>query len=227
MTSKYLKQYFIPSFNKLYTSLNEDQKANIEKTFIKNMTTLSKNKFKLQMISLCSTLITGATLLIILGTPYLLLLLGFITSNDIETISKYIQTGIGIIWTIFKFIYNLFGVSNRILIHDQTIIRLKQEGTKFINKDYDERYGVKRKDDSDKYRKFINKVNSKITSAVVKYDNGISMKSVDIEAHRDTIVMDEKNILTHGRSFSMCGDQYLRIKVPEDIKIRDVNYIIV
>jgi len=219
-TSIYLNKYFIPSMNKLYSSLNDEQRNNIQTTFVKNIKTLDKNKFKLKIISLCSTLITGLSLLCILGTPYLLVLLGILTSKEIETISKYIQTGIGILWTIYKFIYNLFDVGNRILIHDQTIIRLKQEGSKFLNKDYDERYGPKRKDDVDKYRKFINKVNSKIAYAIVKYEKGIP--SINLEVHRDTIV-EEVPVSVHNRTFSMCGDKYLGVKVPE-IQIREVDY---
>ena len=91
----------------------------------------------------------------------------------------------------------------------------------------------KKKTDTDKYRKFINKVNSKILSAMIKSKKEIPGIEIT-NSHRETYVEEDKiaddimkNIKSSSnRTISFVGDLYLGMIIKPEIKLDQVDYIV-
>ncbi len=154
---KYINDFFIPMLDKNYR-LSDDQHKKIKLLFIKRLKSLYKNKNILLCISYLSNIITGCCLLFIISIPYLLKLIN-INSILLSNISTYIQTGTGILWSIYKTIYSILNISDKIFTIKGTISALELEGNTFISKVG--RY-EKFHNDENKYRKFCKKVEEKI-----------------------------------------------------------------
>lgn len=140
----------------------------IKDNYIDVMIRFNKKRVVFKILSIIGYLFMYLLIFIIIAVPYLLMFLQFITAEDVEKISAYIQTGIGIVLSIFKIIYDKIGFSRKIFIYEQTITHLKQEGVKFLNKDHDDKYN-EYDTSQDKFVKFVHEINTIINLAIIKH----------------------------------------------------------
>lgn len=174
--------FFKKELHKAYIELTEKNIEIIQRMYIDVISKLDNKKRKLTLLSYICQIGVYIIVLLIMTVPYFLWLVSIFTSTDEDKASKHINVVITIFLIIYSIVYENLDFKKKIVIYDQTLMRLKKEGLKFLDRKHDDRYGdLKRPKESDKLDKFLTKINTKIDLAVIKFED-----YSDISLHEDS-----------------------------------------
>jgi hypothetical protein len=163
-----------------------------------------------------------------MALPYFLWMISLLTLEDEDRASKHINAIMALFLMVYGSIYEKFDFKKKMVIYDQTLLRLKKEGLKFLNKKYDDRYGDrKRPKTGDKLEKFISKINTKIDFAIIKFEDYGDMGEQDIDSDKDSQKYKEDNYNGYGGYFFDINNHDKEIErrnKEEEIKKEHVKY---
>jgi hypothetical protein len=209
-TEKFLI-FFNNEIKNIYPNLSVKEYDLIENNYVKIIQKLHKSRKKIKVFSFFGSIGIYFGVFLIMFTPYAMWILSIITLDHEDKASKHISALMGLFLMLYSAFYNWLGLSKKILIYDQTLMRLKKEGLKFLDKEHDDRYGNHKMDnDTDRILKFKSKIDSKIDLAILKFeDYGSIIK--DEESIDDTTSSDSDKHY-NSNSYNGYGGYFFKIK---------------
>lgn len=169
--TKEFLSFFTKKLDIVYSDLSEQEKDIINDSYISIIQKLHKRRQRLYIYSILGGIGIYIIIFAIAFIPYFLWIISLITLDAEDKASKHVNAIISIVLMACGIIYSRFGFKKKIVIYDQTLMRLKKEGLKFLDKEYDSRYGIsKRVDNKERLRKFKSKVDTKIDLAIIKFE---------------------------------------------------------
>lgn len=169
---------------------------------------ISTNKIRYQILYYILNIISYLTI----GSLFLLIaVLFFAGINDdvLDLIIKIISIIVAVINAVTKSIIDWLSLPNRIFIHTQVLLRLKEEGIKFMRV----------RDSKDPVKIFILKIHKIVNNAIIKNNKKLN---VNLEKTIDFLIDDKKEEVKkdvdksvkhkHGDSFYTLGDKYFGFK---------------